>query len=226
MEAMRRYSVGILLGLLCVGCSTGISPFGESHHEWVKGGRANGIGNTPQFSSNFLKSGTIILSRKMPESNAPVSDLSKQHLMSPLIGYIPPTKGFLPASNEAWMEIDSASKTLVVFQGDRILAQAQAEGNIDMPKGTVVALQQKQERPVWYATDEYYTRRELTPPPAGARERFLRGALGSKVLYPTATLPIHSAPLWSDDIGGLRVERAQLTALFNALPVGASIVVK
>ncbi|NQV20936.1 MAG: ribulose-phosphate 3-epimerase, partial [Rhodospirillales bacterium] len=51
------------------------------------------------------------------------------------------------------------------------------KAGVSLNPGTY-ALQHKQKRPLWYASDEYFAKRQLPIPPPGDRQRYRRGALG------------------------------------------------
>ncbi len=194
--------------------------------------------------SRFLKSGTIILSHALPSEGSgqiqsPVVELAsnseapagrrqnqaKPKIFAPLIGYFPPAHAYLPADNETWLEVDSRKKKLTLFKGKSAIKEIAGEGDVSIGEGDYY-LQHKQKQPLWYAPDDYFTKRKLNVPGAGDRLRYRRGALGSYALYPTTTFPIHCGPVWSSDVGGLRVSAAELSSIYYMLPVGAPIVVK
>lgn len=191
------------------------------------GGFITGCSLVAGNERSYLESGTIILSLEIPSAGetSVVAASDERPLMAPLIGYIPPTAGFVPAENETWMEIDRGSKQVIVYRGKEPVKEMRAEGEVPLEPG-VYALQHKQKKPLWYAPDEYFRRRHLAVPKSNDRLRYRRGALGPYVLYPTTTFPIHSAALWSEDVGGLRLSKADLASVYYMLPVGSSIVVK
>lgn len=149
----------------------------------------------------------------------------ERKLFAPLIGYFPPAHAYLPADNETWLEVDSTKKKLTLFKGKSAIKEILGEGDVSIGEGDYY-LQHKQKQPLWYAPDDYFTKRKLNVPGAGDRLRYRRGALGSYALYPTTTFPIHCGPVWSQDVGGLRVSAAELSSIYYMLPVGAPIVVK
>ena len=173
----------------------------------------------------YQKSGTILVSRTIPAQIEVAAVAGKHRLMMPLIGYIPPSTGFLPADNETWLEVDSSKKTITLFRGKAVVTIVQAEGAVSAAPG-LYALQHKEKDPVWYAADEYFTKRQITPPSEESEGRYLRGALGSYALFPTDSFAIHSAVVWTSDVGGLKVARADLAKLFYMLPLGSSIIIK
>ena len=146
-------------------------------------------------------------------------------VMAPLIGYFPPLMSFVPAENEVWLEVDRTTAKIAVYKGREVVKQIQGEGVVSMNTGEYF-LQHKQKQPLWYAPNEYFTKRQLAVPASENRLRYRRGALGDLALYPTTTFPIHSAPLWSDEVGGLRISETDLAAIYFMLPVGAPVVVK
>lgn len=183
-----------------------------------------------KWDDRFMRSGTIVLSRQIPQTSEKPSQVamedsgeSKVAQFGPIIGYIPPTLGL--ADNEVWLEIDSKLKTINVYKGQNKLQALHAEGVVGLAPGTY-ALQHKQKRPLWYAPDSYFTKRGLPVPNASDKERYRRGALGGLVLYPTTTFPIHTAPIWTDDVGGLKVPQGELASVYFMLPVGSTVIVK
>lgn len=190
-------------------------------------------------SAQFMPSGTIILSHKLPDISEPLAFASalpseedalsckveSRRLYAPLLGYIPPPLGFLPAANETWLEIDRGAKQITLYRGETIVKQILAEGSIPIDNG-VYSLQHKQKNPSWYAPDDYFVKRQLAVPPADDQLRYRKGALGQFALFPTTTFPIHSGPIWTTDVGGLKVSKAELVSIYYMLPVGASVVVK
>jgi len=175
--------------------------------------------------SRYLKSGTIILSRQLPTAAdsllAKASDKSEP--MAPIIGYVPPAKSFLPAVNEAWLEIDRANRTLTVFRGKEKLKVISANGVVGLPGGNYM-ISAKQLAPVWNAPDQYFAKRNL-PLPTNAEDRRLRGALGSQAIF-AENLSIHSAPFWTEDVGGLRVASNDMQGIYSLLSVGSAVLVK
>ena len=217
---MKQVHTALLAACLIAGCSACSSTRPSSVDSIDRQLGSNG--------SSFLQSGTIVISRQMPvPSSAPIAG-EQEHSgrpLTPIVGYFPPTSGFLPSENEAWVQIDTIRKVIEIFRGQTMVKEMRGEGNISLAPGQYT-LQVKQKRPLWYAPDDYFTRRKMQIPPAGDRSRYLRGALGGFVLYPTTTFPIHCGPVWTDDVGGLRVSRGDLSAIYYMLPVGSPVIVK
>ena len=194
------------------------------------------FGGSADTADTFMQSGTIILSHQVPQrsSQEPLElaqntytarDRAQPSLMAPLIGYFPPATGYVPADNEAWLEIDTSKSSLTVFRGREVLAQLQAEGQVDIAPGEYF-LRHKQKEPKWYAPDSYFHNRRLAAPAKDDSMRFRRGALGDFAIYPTPEFPIHCGPVWADEVGGLRVDTEELSTIFYMLPVGAPVVVR
>jgi len=167
--------------------------------------------------------GSPVLSRTRLSGGRLIS--GKRKLFAPLIGYFPPAHAYMPADNETWLEVDSKKKTLTLFKGKSAIKEIKGEGSVSLDEGEYY-LQHKQKQPLWYAPDDYFKKRKLNIPSPGDRLRYRRGALGNYALYPTTTFPIHCGPIWSKDVGGLRVSATELSSIYYMLPVGAPIVVK
>ncbi|HQH29108.1 MAG TPA: L,D-transpeptidase [Oligoflexia bacterium] len=184
-----------------------------------------------KLDNRYLESGTIILSHVIPEKqSSPVRELASggdadPKLMAPLIGYFPPSLGYLPADNETWLEIVRESKKLVLHRGNSVVKELQAEGAIDLSPGEYY-LQNPLKDPLWYAPDEYFKKRKLRVPPDGDRMRYRRGALGKYALYITTTFPIHCGSVWTEDVGGLRVSTADMSAIYYMLPMGTPVIIR
>jgi len=176
--------------------------------------------------SSYLSTGSIVLSRQISESVvAPNVTASSDAKYSPILGYIPPMTGILPASNEIWLEINASAKTMTLVKGEQRLKTIPMQGEMPLAPGKY-ALQYKQHFPTWYAPNSYFEKRNLQVPGDQDQGRYLKGALGEYALYPTSTVVIHSSPIWSNEIGGLRVKKNEIAEVFSQLSLGSSIVVK
>lgn len=183
----------------------------------------------------FLQSGTIIISRQVPDPEAApqptvlsgddTAPTTTSRLMAPLVGYFPPGGTFVPAENETWIEINRQRNVLSVFRGKELVKEAKTEGSVGLPEGDYV-LRHKQSRPLWYAPNDYFKKRQLLVPDTENRLRYRRGALGQFALYPTTTFPIHCGPIWSEDVGGLRVSPQDMASIYHLVPLGTPVVIK
>lgn len=182
-------------------------------------------------SEQFAQSGTLVLSGTVPvDSVVAVSIESNAQktgpvLYAPLIGYFPPSSQFLPADNETWLEIDRQTKIVRVLKGDDVVKQCSIDGSVSLDPG-VYPLQHKEQQPLWYASDQYFTQRELLVPDKTDTARYLRGALGQYALFISPNVSLHSAPIWSEEVGGVQINRQDMSAVYELLPIGASILIK
>ena len=55
--------------------------------------------------------------------------------MAPLIGYFPPASAYVPADNEAWLEIQRDSKKIILYRGKDVVKEVTAEGEINIGPG-------------------------------------------------------------------------------------------
>lgn len=161
-----------------------------------------------------------------PSSSPEIIKAKKGNLhFAPLVGFFPLSLQFKPADNEVWIQIVKEKNVIEVYKGKEVLKVIAAEGDIKLAAGEY-PLQHKQRNPLWYAPDEYFSRRELRVPPRGDHFRYRRGALGNYALYPTMDFVIHSGPFWSEEVGGLKVSEADLATVFVMMNVGTPIIVK
>ena len=226
LKRIFKVSSILLLSSSLVACSVQLPSFSFSRN-LKSGGTDSFLTGASKPDNKYSASGTIIISQRVPEKDGSSMVLARTEStrMAPLIGYFPPAGSYNPADNESWLEIERKSKTITLYKGANAVKQLSAEGEIKIGPGEFY-LQHKQSEPLWYAPDLYFQKRKLATPKPGDRLRYRRGALGKLALYPTTTFPIHCGPVWNDDVGGLRLSTQELTAIYEALPVGAAIVVK
>jgi hypothetical protein len=188
----------------------------------------------------FIESGSIIISQGVPERSETemLAGNDSKQLMTPLIGFFPPTTAYVPALNEAWLEVDSKESLIRLHVGSQIVDEVKADGAQLTSPGNYY-LTEKASSPSWKASDEYFLNRGLSIPQADDILRYRKGALGKLALFserktsqsansPSAhTAPLfHSAPLWTNEVGGIRVPYQSLASMFESLPLGAPIIVK
>jgi hypothetical protein len=167
----------------------------------------------PADGGAWLPSGSIVISSPIPQACTP----------APLR-----MLGFLPtrlSQQTFWLAIDKEAGTLSLMQGEKNVFTAEAEGTERLQPG-VYSLLHKQRDPLWHAPDSYFTTRHLPVPPEGDRSRFRRGALGEMVLYLNQDTPIHGGIVWSEEVGGLRLDVDELTRLYTEVGVGAPIEIR
>lgn len=163
-------------------------------------------------SSSLLQSGVIAISRPIP---APIirADRGPQKTES------------IPVSTVESVIISRVDETITTFNSDGKPVVFRAEGTADLKPGafTITA---KEEHPLWYAPTSYFEKRLMPVPQEGSRDRFRRAALGNKALFLNNSTPIHSGPIWMEEIGGLRVKRSDMPTLFAMLDIGTRVEVR
>jgi hypothetical protein len=165
--------------------------------------------------SAWMKDGALALSRPVPDAAAPAlrSD---------------PVLGFMPSRHSEmgqWLRIDRSKSRIELMNGATSVATVSGDGVQSLKPGRyTIALKQKS--PVWYAPARYFTDRLLDVPGEGNHDRYRRGALGPYALFLNEQTPIHSGPVWREEIGGVRVEESAMSRIFESLDVGATIEVR
>ena len=191
-------AMAILLVLVLAGCS------------FIPGPRRTASNHNDQW----LQDGLIMVSRPLPKVSMPSP--RDMHALLPLHA----------AQSETWLSINRISKTINLMQGNQRLSVAEAQEGVDELAPGVYQLLHKQRNALWYAPDVYFSHRRLMIPPQGDRSRFRRGALGDFVLFINKDTPIHSGPVWLDEIGGVRLREEELSKLYYQLSVGAVVEIK
>lgn len=162
----------------------------------------------------WKKDGSIVLSRVAP---VPVLNESKGELL-----------GFLPQKSRSadhWLAINKSTRTIEVMNGDQALISLKSEGVEQLQPGRYQVIH-KQKDPLWYAPDKYFTSRLINVPPEGSKERYRKGALGDFVVYFDPALPIHSSPVPSDEVGGVRLGSTDMSRLYYSLDIGSVVEVR
>lgn len=163
----------------------------------------------------YLPSGSLLISKAIPE-------VSQSSASQSLLGFIP----VIPSLDVkgSWISIDSSTKTVSLMNGDAVARTFSAQVG-ELPKGEFQLLH-KQRAPLWYAPDSYFAARRLNVPAQGDRSRFRRGALGEYALFINKDTPIHSGPVWLDEIGGIRISDAEMMQLYPIFEIGDRVVIK
>jgi hypothetical protein len=164
----------------------------------------------------WISSGVLALSRPVPEV-APAQLSSSATML-----------GFMPnkhSTSGAVVVIERASHSVQILSSTDEQRHLSAEGTEGLKPG-VYSVQLKQTDPVWYAPASYFEVRGLAVPGEGDKQRFLRGALGSRALFIDKETAIHEGPLWSSEVGGLRLDPEDMSALYEALNVGSRVEIR
>lgn len=162
-------------------------------------------------TSNVGLDGVLALSRPMPLLAEVSPDAS-------LLGFVPPAVA--PAGT--WLSINRREKTVSLMEGSKASITVHGDGIEQLNAGSF-HLMHKQRSPLWYAPDAYFTERGLAVPPEGDRERYRRGALGEFAMFLDKDTPLHAGVVWTDDVGGVRVDENDLARLYYSLDVGSIV---
>ena len=160
----------------------------------------------------WLRDGSILLSRSAP----PAPALKP----APLLGFVP-TRSSTEVLSPS-IVIDRTSGTLSLPGSTESLPVRVPS---DLAQGTHPVLL-KQMNPLWYAPDSYYAQRGMLLPPSGDRVRYLRGALGTHAIFLGDNFALHSAPLWTENVGGVQLNADMLQSLFARVQVGALVEIR
>lgn len=200
MPGLPRFRLAcawLLLSSAMTGCA-GLSAFsGSGKKEW-------------------LDSGSLAISRPLP---APKATAARARLKS----FESPT-----------LDDSAASTSIIISRKDRTLTAIRpgqpplvfTTQGTDRLKSGSYSVTLKEENPLWYAPAAYFSNRSLRTPAEGSRERFKRGALGTKSLYLNDRTPIHSGPVWIPEIGGVRLPHEQMAQIFATIEVGTRVEVR
>lgn len=165
-------------------------------------------------STGWLESGSLALSRPVPSgvstARARLSDAAIKDLT---------------ASDVSHIVVSRSSRTITALNPGSAPQVFKAEGAQYLPQGTF-SITVKEESPLWYAPNEYFTKRSLPVPEQGSRTRFMRAALGQRTLYLNDQTPIHSGPVWLREIGGVRIKGSDMKQLYSLIPVGTRVEVR
>ena len=170
--------------------------------------------------------GMIMLSRPL-NLNSPASnnEQPQMHMF-----------GFMPISNEnvnsfvglhsgTWISINRSAGTISLMDGEKEINTTNGEGITDLKPG-IYKLLHKQRNALWHAPDAYFIERNQIVPPGGDRARLRRGALGDFVLYINKDTPIHSGPVWTSSIGGVKLDESAISRIYYKVEVGSAVEIK
>lgn len=181
---------------------------------------------TAKTDQSFLDSGTIVLSQKVPSKTQQLAkEENEQTAMAPVVGYFPDGNKFFPAINENWISIDKKTGTISLFEGEKEVEKIAGVGELNIEAGNYNLLH-KETNPLWYAPDTYFTKRGIEIPSSIDSGRYRRGAYGDLALFLPNSEAIHTSPVWTDEVGGLRLDEEKMRKVYDSLSIGAQIVVR
>jgi hypothetical protein len=176
----------------------------------------SGCSKSPNITSDqkyWLKSGQITISRALPSVSAPRS--------LNMLGFLP----VLGSHAGIWLSIDTSAKKVELMDGNRLISASDIEDAQDIGHGSFQVLHMQKDA-LWYAPDQYFIKRNMSVPGQGDKARFRRGALGEYAIFLNKDTPIHSGPVYSEEIGGIRLKENDLSKIFYQLQIGSIIDVK
>jgi lipoprotein-anchoring transpeptidase ErfK/SrfK len=121
--------------------------------------------------------------------------------------------------------IESAKHTLTLTVPGQPAVSMKAHGAYALTKGSFT-VQQKVNDPIWKAPPTYFLRRGLEVPERGSPAHYVKGALGRQALFINDQVAIHNSLIWSDEVGGVRLNNEDMARLFETVKVGATIEVR
>ena len=201
----RLFSGSLIL--VMTGCAT--SSFNPSTTEsWLPDGSLSLMRPVPRLS---------MISEAMAQPKSDIFNEPKARMRSP---------SEMPSPDTApRITIETTKHTLTLTLPGQEPVTVKAQGAYALKKGTYsVAL--KQADPLWYAPPTYFLRRGIKVPPDGSKSRYMRGALGHQALFFDKQIAIHSGPVWSDEIGGVKLSNEDMNRLFETVAIGTQIQVR
>lgn len=184
---------------------------------------ACGITSGTASDKTWLQNGSLGLSRPVP----PVSSSSAQgsETSSPRASLRPDLAEPLESASGNTLVISRRDKTLTALPAGASPLVIKTEGAQFLPEGSF-SVTVKEQDPLWYAPRDYFLKRSLPVPDEGSRERFKRAALGSKTIFLNNSTPIHSGPVWMQEIGGVRLSESEMEQIFSMVTIGTRVEIR
>jgi hypothetical protein len=176
---------------------------------------------SPKDKSAWLPSGSIVIARRAPAPSA------AEFRALGFSASTTPNQNLAIAALQrgTWLDIDRTLREARVMEGEKVIDKIQSEDLFALTPGSYQVVH-KQRNPLWYASDDYFSRRNQEIPLASAQERYRRGALGDYVIFIDERTPLHDAPLKSPEVGGARLAEKDIAKIFYRLDTGARVVVR
>lgn len=165
-----------------------------------------------KLQKSWLQDGSVMISRAIPSK-----ELNSQENRS--LGFVP-----LPAESAStqtlFINLQHKRISFTDFNGSKKDFSIEYSAPISSGLRTILL---KQEKPLWYAADDYFTKRALTVPPSGSESRYLRGALGSKAIFLDDSVAIHSSRRVAEEVGGIVLSEEAMNQLYELVADRASV---
>lgn len=172
---------------------------------------------TPKSERGWLADGSLAISRPIPPINSYPVDRASMRTES--------ISSQDTTVSEAKIRISRAAGLVSYAAPDSSPLSFHAHIASSLRPGSyTVSL--KQTNPLWYAPASYFRQRDMRVPAEGSRERFKRGALGNQALFLNDQTPLHSGPVGTNEIGGLRLNPSDMAQLFELARVGTVVEVR
>ncbi len=177
---------------------------------------------SPSRSADYLVEGTISFSRPVPHPSEAVAQIMA---FMPIAPQIPDFGVKRLSSSETWVFVDSYNKSLEINRGDENILTVDITPTTGIAQGKfAVAL--KEENALWYASEEYFTKRNQIIPADGSSDRYRQGALGDFAVFLSGGLVIHSSPLFDDSVAGFQVSPDEIRSIYSLLEPGTKVIIR
>jgi hypothetical protein len=177
------------------------------------------ITSASDTNKTWLHDGVLALSRPVPPAKVTGETASPRASLRPV------SADLEQSAQSSSIVISRTDKTLTALSPNSAPIVIKSEGAQYLPQGSY-SVTVKEENSLWYAPKEYYLRRSMSVPQEGSRDRFRRAALGPKTIFLNDHTPIHSGPVWMQEIGGVRLSSGEMQQVFSLISVGTRVEVR
>jgi hypothetical protein len=187
---------------------------------------------SPKFKSvqstrGEVRNGALMVARPVPH-RALIAQHNSGVGSVDALGFAPSLlKGAPQEQGRAAIVVSKSRRTVELLRGTEVITSTpiDARSAESLTPGTFKVMLEQRD-PVWYATTEYYTARNLTIPSEGNRERFLKGALGDYAIFLTKDTAIHTAAVRSPEVKGVIVDEATMSAIAAVVAPGTPVIIE
>jgi hypothetical protein len=167
-----------------------------------------------RVAKKFMNDGAITISRPAPAAQTATKPAT-------MLAFLP-----VDAQKKGkWISINRSHGTVTLMSNEEAVVIAKGKGFDSLKPGSY-EIAHKQRSAPWHASDQYFLNRNMEVPAAGSKERFLRGALGEFVLFLNEQLPLHSGPIWAEEIGGVQLSEQDISRIYYSIPAGSVVEVQ
>ena len=168
----------------------------------------------------MLSSGSLTIAKKMPSETA-LSDL-------PIYGFIPfqVQTGGVASNKPIWLEIDLDDASASLKKGKTDIISSDIKNESSLPVKGIYAVNYMAKSPLWHASEEYFTLRNLPIPAEGDASRLLKGALGEHALFLDSGLILHSGSNTLEEEYQLQLDERVLADIYSQVADGTKVIIK